>query len=119
MTREIFIIHKIRMPRSPQTLLLTSAAHALGDDYYRRVTNSILSNTKADPELIGLARNYLDALEKLRAHLQMLRFDPHLSTLRRSTQQYIDFVTGDILSYEALEKSQFDGKPARAGRASG
>ena len=61
------------MPRSSHTLRLSSAAHSLGDDYYRRLTISNRSEANADPELIKLANAYKDALEKLRAHIDTLR----------------------------------------------
>lgn len=86
------------MPRSPQTLLLNSAAHALGDEYYRRLTSSIRTEANSDPELIRIARDYLRALEKLREHLEMLTSDPETSALKKSTQRYIDFVRKDIRS---------------------
>ena len=84
------------MPRSSHTLHLSSAAHSLGDDYYRRLTISNRSEANADPELIKLANAYKDALEKLRAHIDTLRDGDETDALRASTRRFIELVNRDL-----------------------
>ena len=91
------------MPRSSHTLHLSSAAHSLGDDYYRRLTISNRSEANADPELIKLANAYKDALEKLRAHVDTLQDGDETDALRASTRRFIELVNRDLQRYNGKQ----------------
>jgi hypothetical protein len=84
------------MPRSSHTLRLSSAAHSLGDDYYRRLTISNRTETSADPELVKLANAYKDALEELRAHIDTLVDGEETAALQVSTKRFIELVNRDL-----------------------
>lgn len=101
------------MPRSSHTLLLSSAAHSLGDDYYRRLTLSNLSEADTDPELLKLANAYKDALEKLREHLVSLDDGDEVAVLRVNTNRFIELVKGDIQRFEANRANVDDPRKKR------
>ena len=88
------------MPRSSHTLRLSSAAHSLGDDYYRRLTISNRTEANADPELIKLANAYKDALEKLSAHIDTLQDGDETAALRVTTKRFIELVNSDLQRFD-------------------
>ena len=83
------------MPRSVLTLTLTSAAHSLGDEYYRRQTKYVWSRDGAD-DSFGLAISYLTALETLREHLLNLEKDSYTEKLIEDTDEYLRLLRRDL-----------------------
>ena len=85
-----------KMPRSALTLKLNEAAHALGDKYYRCVTNAALSKGGFNDECIQSGRAYLAALETLREHLLKLEKGDEGDTLLENTDRYILLIRTDL-----------------------
>lgn len=91
------------MSRNPTTERLLATAHERGDEYYRRLTESVRSHQDGF-NLPEIAQRYLAALEELMADLKTIE-DPSDKDrfLIESTQQYIDFVHSDIKQRSSRE----------------
>ena len=93
------------MPRSIQTRILNANAHALGDEYYRKLSVSSRAGYP-DSSCRELALSYKMALEDLQAHLATLPNEPEVALLAEATERYIALVNLDL---EAFDKSDLAG----------
>ena len=91
------------MSRTPKIDGLLATAHELGDEYYRRLTESLRSHRDGF-NLHETAQKYLAALEEAMAELRSID-DPNDKDifLIESTQQYIDFVRSDMRQHSSCE----------------
>ena len=91
------------------TTRLQSAAHAIGDQYYRSLSDLLCSHLGDEKGCEALAISYLNALDDLEKHLSTLKKSKEVSLLKIATGRYIDLVHDDL---KMLQKTRSKKKAA-------
>ena len=76
----------------------------LGDEYYRCVSTASRSAEDMH-KCIELGRNYLQALESLRAHLKKLGDSPEVRSMLQATKSHIALVKKELRSFDKCGRS--------------
>ena len=83
---------------SDPTRELYAEAHRLGDLYYRQAGQCIRTSGHINSDCRQTGSHYLDALERLLAHLTTVGQSRDVEQMRDLTAGYIDIVKGELVS---------------------
>src|SRR5687768_7092871 len=81
---------------SSHTFQLWSDAHALGDEYYRGLTDLHCNGQGTREECQSVAARYLAALEDLEKYVSTLDGSDDAAAIQKSTRTFIQLIRSDL-----------------------